>query len=98
MERPRKHYGQHEDCFGCKLHSIQWDPRAMPSRKSSAPPRTPNPAWERGVPTDNRGMPFLNAEGKEMGQKEFSQKRSQIEANRRRLRQAPAETLQEHKL
>lgn len=72
--------------FGCKLKSIQFDPYSMPSRlHPSVAPRRPNPAWERGIPTDRRGMPFLKGDGTPMGVKEYAQNRSQIDERRRRL-------------
>lgn len=85
----RTHVGQHgANCFGCKIQSIQFDPRAMPNRRNKVEPRRPNPAWERGVPTDNRGMPYLRKDGTPMGVKEFSQNRRLIEEHRRRLHQS----------
>jgi hypothetical protein len=83
----RTHDGSHgPDCFGCKVQSISFDPYAMPSRlNKKIPPRTPNPAWERGIPTDSRGMPFLRKDGTPMGVKEYSENRHQIEQHRRAL-------------
>ncbi len=82
----RTHHGQHEDCFGCKVHSIQVNPYAMPSRlHPSNPPAKPKNSWEKGIPTDSRGMPFLNKNGQIMGQKEYAANRHSIEETRRRL-------------
>lgn len=81
----KRHRGQHEDCFGCKIQSIQFDPRAMPTRRNKVEPRRPDPAWERGIPTDNRGMPYLRKDLSPMGVKEFAEKSHQIEAHKRQL-------------
>ncbi len=84
-----------EDCYGCKLSSVQFDQGWMPTRdkyKISQPPRTPEPAWERGIPTDNRGMPWLRKDGSPMGIKEYSEKRSVIEATKREWANPPTET------
>lgn len=83
----RSHWGQHdESCFGCKLVSINFDPYATPGMlRPHIPARKPENSWEKGVPTDSRGMPFLKTDGSPMGQKEYSEKRRLIDANRRRL-------------
>ena len=88
----RTHFGQHgDDCFGCKVQSIQFDPYAMPSRlNKKAEPRRPDPAWERGIPKDSRGMPFLRTDGTPMGVKEFGEKRHQIDQHRRTLHNSTA--------
>lgn len=84
----RTHWGQHGDeCFGCKLHSISFDPYAMPSRlHPEVEPRKPNPAWERGIAVDQRGMPQLRPDGSYMGLKEYSENRHRIEEHRRQMR------------
>ena len=83
----RTHWGQHgDDCFGCKLQSVQFNPYATPGMlRPHIAPRKPENSWEKGVPTDSRGMPFLKTDGTPMGQKEYSESRSKIEAHRRRL-------------
>lgn len=85
----RTHFGQHEaDCFGCKAQSIQFNPYSMPSRlHPEHAPRTPNPAWERGVATDSRGMPQLRKDGSPMGVKEYAESRHKIEEHRKRAHQ-----------
>ena len=63
---------------GC-IKTVQVDPRATPTRTRRGVPRTPDPAWERGVPTDGRGMPYLRPDLTPMGVKEFASKRSKFE-------------------
>lgn len=82
-------------CFTCKVKSIQIHPNATPTRTAArpagAPPKGSSNSWERGIPTDSRGLPYINAAtGDVMGQKEVSEKRHQIEAEKRRLKQAPS--------
>ncbi len=71
---------------------MQVSPSATPSRRNTVAPRTPNNAWERGVPRDSRGMPVLNPDLTPMGAKQFAENRSRIEESRRRAHQAPAPT------
>lgn len=71
-----------------RMHGgLNISPAAMPNRRNHVAPRTPNNSWEKGIPTDHRGMPWLDANGSEIGQKEFVQRRSEIEAAERRRRQ-----------
>lgn len=86
----RRHWGQHDDdCFACRVQTIQIDPRATPSRRNNIEPRRPDPAWERGIPTDSRGMPYLTKDGSPMGVKEFGENRHRIEEHRRQLHNSP---------
>lgn len=73
-------------CFKCKIKTIQLAPSATPSRtwRPQKGPKEPG-SWERGIPTDSRNMPIIKADGSPMGQKEFSEKRSKIEAAKRQL-------------
>lgn len=73
-------------CFRCHCLSVSTSPYATPTRlNGKAAPRPPNNVWERGIPTDQRGMPFLRQDGEFMGQKEFSERRHEIERSRRLL-------------
>lgn len=56
-------------------------PKATPNRTPQKPskPHEPNNAWERGVATDHRGMPYLNSDLSPMGVKRFSELRSKFE-------------------
>lgn len=73
--------------FSHKLHAwrqrgMNVAPSATPTRTANrpfVPPATPNNAYERGVPRDHRGMPYLDTAGGVMGQREYDQKRRQIE-------------------
>lgn len=73
-------------CFKCKIKTIQVSPSATPSRtwRPQKGPKESN-SWEKGIPRDDRGMPIIKSDGSQMGQKEFSEKRSQIEAAKRQL-------------
>lgn len=82
-----------DGCRFCKfVEGIQLSPKATPSKRSLAPPRRPDPAWERGIVKDHRGVPLLKADGSEIGVKEYSQRRREIEAARKQLAQTPAPT------
>jgi hypothetical protein len=78
-------------CFRCHMGSLTLGfPSDFKSRSTylSKAPRTPNNSYEKGIPTSRRPdgseMPYLRADGEVMGQKEFSQKRHQIEENRKK--------------
>ena len=86
----KKHFGQHEDCFGCKVQTVQVSPAATPTRTGAyrKPARTPDNSWEKGIPTDNRGMPtLLPGTFDPAGEKFVAQNRRLIEESRRRFRQ-----------
>lgn len=84
------HWGQHgDDCFGCKLRSIQWSPSATPSRRNNIPPRPPQNNWEKGIAKDNRGMPLLDKNLQPIGLQELADRRPQIEAGLRQLKNTP---------
>ncbi len=57
-------------CFRHKLRSIQFTPSCTPTRRNTIPPRTPQNSWERGVATDDRGMPLLDKNLSPIGLKE----------------------------
>lgn len=79
------------DCFGCHIRSVQWSPAATPTRRNAIPGKRGDNAWERGVPTDNRGMPLLDNTLNPVGQKKYAANRSTIEAKRRDLHNAAAQ-------
>jgi hypothetical protein len=81
------HDGTHgEGCFGCKVKTITVNPYSMPTRLHPGnAPKRPEPRWERGVPTDNRGMPFLDKNLNPMGVKAVAENRHSIEQHRRQL-------------
>jgi hypothetical protein len=78
-----------EDGRGC-IHTVSISPSATPSRRNTIAPRTPDPAWERGIPVDRRGMPQLDETGAPMHAKKYAEKRSQIDEAKRKARNAPA--------
>lgn len=84
------HDGSHgDDCFGCKIRTIQWSPAATPSRRNTIPPRTPNNSWEKGIAKDERGMPLLNEKGDPVGLHEMASNRGKYEARIRELKNTP---------
>lgn len=91
------HDGQHgDDCFGCKIKTVQLSPSSTPSRRNSIPPKT-NPdsnAWERGIARDSRGMPVLDENLQPMGLKEYAHKKRAVEDGRRKS-QYTADTAKE---
>ena len=89
----RTHFGQHgEDCFGCRVQTVQFDPRATPSRRNKVAPRTPNNSWERGVWRDGRGMPYLDKDNKEIGLKALADNRHHYDGQVRELKQIQTST------
>lgn len=56
-------------CFKHKIKTVSLSPAATPTRKNNVPPAQPNPAWEKGIYRDDRGMPLLNENGSYVGVK-----------------------------
>lgn len=84
----RRHQGQHgESCFGCKVHSIQVSPSAMPSRRNNIAPARPMNSWERGVLKDERGLPVRRASGDVIGLHEYASDRHRIDADLKAVKQ-----------
>lgn len=84
----RQHRGQHgESCFGCKVHSIQVSPSAMPSRRNSIAPARPMNSWERGVVRDDRGLPVRRENGDVIGLHEYSGNRHEIDQQLKAVKQ-----------
>lgn len=52
------------------LESIQISPSATPTSRNDIPPRTPNNSFEKGVRKDERGVPYLNQEGRALRMKD----------------------------
>lgn len=87
----RRHQGQHgEGCFGCKVHSVQVSPSAMPSRRNTIPPARPMNSWERGVVRDDRGLPVRRANGDLIPVHEYASERRKIDADLRAVKQGVA--------
>ena len=84
-ENGNEHHDGTGDDFGCKVQTIQYNPYAMPSRLNpKAAPKVTEPKWEQIVPTDNRGMPFLDKTGAPIGIKKYTENRHRIEEQRRK--------------
>lgn len=73
-------------CFAHKLAywrdgNLQISPTATPNRRNQVAPniRESANAWERGEPTDHRGMPFLGKDFKPLGIKAFTEQRRRFE-------------------
>lgn len=63
-------------CFRERLLSVGLSKAATPTRKTgSAPPSKADNSWERGVPRDERGVPFLDHNGGVCFQKEVVENR-----------------------
>jgi len=78
-----------DDCVTCKYQSIRLSAAATPNKtKSPTPPRQANPAWERGIAKDHRGVPYLKGDGTPIGVKQFAENRSKYEEAIRKNRQA----------
>jgi len=72
----------HHKLAAWRQRGLSVAPSATPSRSSNrkfVPPATPNNSYERGIPRDSRGMPYLDENGGVMGQREFNSKQRQIE-------------------
>ena len=84
-----------DECFRCHIRGVNVGlPRDFATRTySKAMPRGSDPAWERGIATSKRPngteMPYLKADGSEMGVKEFAQKRHLIRENTIRAQSVP---------
>ena len=78
--------------LACKLRywrreGVRLQPSATPNRRNNLPVQSRHDnAWERGLATDDRGMPLLREDLTPMGVKEFSERRHEIEANKARWR------------
>lgn len=84
-----------DDCWGCRIRAkgVQVSPSATPSRRNTIPPRTADPAWERGLAGERRCdgsfMPYLNEHGSPLHVKEAGERRHEINAQVDRLRGDP---------
>lgn len=76
-------------CFKHKIRTIQWSPACTPTRRNNIPPRAPSNSWEKGIATDDRGMPLLGKGGSPIGLKERASRRGEIDSHLRDLRNAP---------
>jgi hypothetical protein len=79
--------GDHpEDCFHCKIKTIQVSPKATPNRRrKSQPTKKSGNSWEKGIVRDERGMPYLNPGTVEpMPIKTYVENRHVIEENKRK--------------
>lgn len=81
--------GDDPECRTCKLRSLQVSPAiGMASRGRKCGPLgfKANNSWERGIVTDDRGMPLLHPDtGDVIGTKQYSEERHRLEAARRTL-------------
>ncbi len=73
------HQTECRDCFKERIGSIGLGSGTTPSRDNTnwaaRRARKPQNSWERGMPTDDRGMPYLDAKGNRVYQKQFAETR-----------------------
>lgn len=78
----RTHDGRHgQDCFACRIGpGPMIAPSATPTRTPSKPTgdRDLGNSWERGIATDERGLP-INGETGPLGVKQLANDRTRIE-------------------
>lgn len=82
-DRTCEHEGEDEcrDCFKARIGSIAVAGSATPSRvtarKRGTKPkdREASNRWERGQPTDHRGMPYLDEKGVRVNTKKLAETR-----------------------
>lgn len=78
--------------LGCELRQkgVMVAPSATPSRMNSVPPAPANPAWERGIVTETRPgghvVPVLGENMRPIRVKEYGQRRREIDARLRQLK------------
>lgn len=77
-----------DDCLECKTASIVVGAQVgidSRGRKFGELGFKDTNSWERGVPTDSKGMPFIDTvDGHVIGQKEASERHREIDATMRR--------------
>lgn len=81
-----------DECLSCRLRSVQISPAATPSKRNPNNPPTwheGRTTWEKGIATDSRNMPLLDAGLNPVPIKRYSENRHYIEEQRRRLHQDP---------
>lgn len=90
---PVCHEGCNPPCsYGCSLRQkgVAVAPSAMPSRMNNTPPPKADPAWERGIVTEKRPdgsvVPILDSNLKPIRVKQYAQKRREIDAGLRRVK------------
>lgn len=82
-----------EDCFHCKLKTIQVSPSATPNRRkhNQAVKKTGN-SWEKGIVKDSRGMTqLLPGTLEPMPIKTYAEQRHKIEEGKRKMKHNPQE-------
>lgn len=78
--------------YGCQLRQkgVAVAPSALPSQMNSVPPPKANPAWERGIVTETRPdgsrVPILDSNLRPIRVKEYAQKRREIDAGLRKVK------------
>jgi hypothetical protein len=83
-----------DGCRECKYATILISPAVRASSRDSRthhPPTafTPKNSWERGIATDGRGVPLLDADLSPIPIKRYAERRHVYEARRRELAQHP---------
>lgn len=78
-----------DDCFACKVGTIQISQHVKAKKAGGTPPAGNTNAWERGIAVDHRGVPLLGADLEPIGIKRYAENRRKLEAERRRLATHP---------
>ena len=76
-------------CFRHKLLSVQFSPSCTPTRRNNIPPKVADNSYAKGIPTDSRGMPFLDKNLEPIGQRQFDRERRKIDETLRRYHNTP---------
>jgi hypothetical protein len=82
-----------EDCFHCKIKTIQVSPSATPSRtRTYQQVKKDGNSWEKGIVRDERNMPYLNPGTLEpMPIKTYVENRHKINDAQRKAKHNPQE-------
>jgi hypothetical protein len=78
MDRTCKHGNDRATCpvdeYPCKVYGFKVSPYAMRTRMTGKAPATRPPVENRGIVTDERGLPIRKDGGKVISTKEWSEK------------------------
>lgn len=76
----------HKLAYWREAGGLNISPAATPSRRNHVAPATPRNSWERGIPVDERGMPYLDHGMSPIGQKEWGHKWRRVHEDSARRR------------
>lgn len=79
-----------DGCRTCKFRTIQISPAVRTTRRyAPSTAFTPKNSWERGIATDERGVPLLDGNLQPIPIKRYAEKRHEYEARRKELATSP---------